>query len=458
MDGAPERVLRPNHRVHRLTVDLRYADEETAFRWRAEARQLVEEVAIPALEESFDALTADGQILQVSRLELDLGSLPDFVNDRAGERRALAQRIRAQISKKLHAAAFPTEPSAEPKAGEPQQAQTGEFPALVEALIHFLQFGRLPWNAPFVSLSEAEAAVVKLHPPQARQVAARLLEVLASANARRRFALQLAPETAVWVVRAVLGTAAESLLEAGRASAAVLGEEAWVEALLESAIALAPDAPLSPEDAAQIWKAATEPPAVQKPAPKAVAIPQPAPAPESAAGSATQVGDDAIYVVLAGIVLLHPFLARFFGTLGLVEEGGVFVSFAAQERALHLLHFLATGKEEPEEHETLLLKLLCGLPGTLPIARRVALSELERSECDNLLNAVISHWSKLGNSSVGALRETFLQREGKLERLEVGWRLTVEQRSLDILLGWLPWGLSIVRLPWMAQPLWVDWA
>jgi hypothetical protein len=29
---------------------------------------------------------------------------------------------------------------------------------------------------------------------------------------------------------------------------------------------------------------------------------------------------------------------------------------------------------------------------------------------------------------------------------------------VDVLLDSLPWSVSVVRLPWMAAPLWVDWA
>ena len=56
------------------------------------------------------------------------------------------------------------------------------------------------------------------------------------------------------------------------------------------------------------------------------------------------------------------------------------------------------------------------------------------------------------------LPEILIQRPGKLRRSGTGWHLTVEQQSIDILLGTLPWGLSEIRLPWLEYPLRVDWA
>ena len=33
----------------------------------------------------------------------------------------------------------------------------------------------------------------------------------------------------------------------------------------------------------------------------------------------------------------------------------------------------------------------------------------------------------------------------------------LRERGVDVLLGALPWALSVVHLPWLAQPIWVDW-
>ena len=75
-----------------------------------------------------------------------------------------------------------------------------------------------------------------------------------------------------------------------------------------------------------------------------------------------------------------------------------------------------------------------------------------------MLAAVIGHWSKLGKSSPDALRSGFLARSGKLSFAPgEDWKLQVEQNALDILLNYLPWGIGVVRLPWLPGMLMVEW-
>ena len=70
----------------------------------------------------------------------------------------------------------------------------------------------------------------------------------------------------------------------------------------------------------------------------------------------------------------------------------------------------------------------------------------------------ILYWTVLMSTSPDGLREGFLQREGKLTLSDHGnWKLRVEQKSIDILLGYLPWGISMVKLPWMENLLVVEW-
>ena len=70
---------------------------------------------------------------------------------------------------------------------------------------------------------------------------------------------------------------------------------------------------------------------------------------------------------------------------------------------------------------------------------------------------MIAHWKKLGNTSVNSLRESFLLRNGKLSETEQYWQLQVEGRAWDVLLNYLPWGYSIISLPWMKKRIQVEW-
>ncbi len=46
---------------------------------------------------------------------------------------------------------------------------------------------------------------------------------------------------------------------------------------------------------------------------------------------------------------------------------------------------------------------------------------------------------------------------GDLLRVDEGWRLKVARTGYDVLLDRLPWGIGFVLLPWMKQPLYVEW-
>jgi Contractile injection system tape measure protein len=166
--------------------------------------------------------------------------------------------------------------------------------------------------------------------------------------------------------------------------------------------------------------------------------------------------EDSLYVNNSGIVILHYFLKPFFEDLKLFS-GGKFINDQKHQRAVLLLHYLATGTVEVAEYDLPLQKILCGYPleNTLPAS--IVLTRKEKAESKKLLNAVIDYWAPLRNTSIEGLRYTFLQRDGKLIKKENGWQLIVEQKTVDILLGKLPWGFSTIRLPWMEQILSVDW-
>lgn len=182
--------------------------------------------------------------------------------------------------------------------------------------------------------------------------------------------------------------------------------------------------------------------------------------PEQAGRSPLSPDEEAagLFVNQSGLVILHPFLQLYFEDVGLVE-GEAFRDEMAQQMAIYLLHYLATGQTDAPEYELVLPKLLCGWSLNEPVARRLVLPDTALAEGENLLQAVINYWHVLKSTSPDGLREGFLQREGKLTRLYEGdWRLQVEQKAIDILLGSLPWGFNVVKLPWMENLLMVEWS
>jgi hypothetical protein len=168
--------------------------------------------------------------------------------------------------------------------------------------------------------------------------------------------------------------------------------------------------------------------------------------------SASIIPQDGIFLINAGVVLLHPFLHTFFKKLQLQLQEP-----ADQEKALYLIHYLATGETATPEHALVVPKLLLDWPLEKNLAHETVLTPEECAAADALLEAVIGHWDKLQNAGIAALRGSFLQRNGKVFTHNEQTYIQVEQQALDILLDYLPWSISHIKLPWMKSILRIEW-
>ncbi|RDU97545.1 contractile injection system tape measure protein [Trinickia dinghuensis] len=166
--------------------------------------------------------------------------------------------------------------------------------------------------------------------------------------------------------------------------------------------------------------------------------------------------DAPLYVQNAGLVLLWPFLPRFFEMLHLVENDD-FVDEVARSRAVYLLHYLACGEDDAPEDALTLNKFLCGMPLTRAPELVDPPREDEKDLARGLLYSVTQQWGKLNGTSIEGLQETFLRREGRLSVEEKRATLTVEKKTVDILQESMPWSYSTIRAPWLAQVLFVKW-
>jgi len=164
-----------------------------------------------------------------------------------------------------------------------------------------------------------------------------------------------------------------------------------------------------------------------------------------------------IAIANAGLVILYPFLKHFFDGLGLLNKQLHFKSPDHSFKAVHLLQFIATQSKVNPEFELSLNKILCGLEIWDPIPQKVNFLKSELKECENLLKTVLERWAVLKTNKTEALRETFINREGKLVFENNGWNLNVERNSFDVLIDKLPWGISIIKLPWSSQIIHVEW-
>lgn len=166
--------------------------------------------------------------------------------------------------------------------------------------------------------------------------------------------------------------------------------------------------------------------------------------------------DGEITVQNAGLVSIHPFLKWFFTALGFLDEKGQIIK-SVRQVAVQTLHFLATGNEEFFEGSLVFEKFLCGVPLKMPVEKESLLSEKIKAESQQLLTEVIRQWPALKSTSPDGLRQMFFQRNGKLVQKDSGFKLIVERKAQDVLLDKLNWNISLVKVPWRKELLFVEW-
>jgi hypothetical protein len=165
---------------------------------------------------------------------------------------------------------------------------------------------------------------------------------------------------------------------------------------------------------------------------------------------------DEIYVNNSGLVLLWPFLKRFFQQLGLLDTKQ-FNDQAAVQRAVGLLQYLVSEDAPPQEYLLPLNKVLCGMDLDELFDFGPPVTEVEIEQCRQMLIGVIEHAPILRKMSIAGFRNTFLFRKGQLSSRNGVWRLRVERETYDLVLDRFPWSVSWLKLPWMEFPMHVEW-
>jgi len=277
----------------------------------------------------------------------------------------------------------------------------------------------------------------------------RLSRLLETDSACQRW-LQLFDESRRWqMLRAQFGPAAQRLQQrAGRL-------QQWLGSVLREPMALVQEhwrrlchylfvKGLSPDEASlRNHYQAEQVPATRPAAPAALA-------------------HEPIWVGDAGQVLLAAYAERLFKQQQLLDQGR-FIDSQAQARAVQCLQTLCHGPGPVDEAQTVLSRLLCGVQPAEVLPEVAPLPPDTVTLLEQLLQAVIAHWKAVGHTSVEGLRETFLQREGRLQRDKTPadepprWHLRVQTRGFDVLLDRLPWSFQTIRLPWMQGALHVEW-
>lgn len=164
------------------------------------------------------------------------------------------------------------------------------------------------------------------------------------------------------------------------------------------------------------------------------------------------------FITNAGLVILHPFLQSLFEQLNLCKND-IWTKKMNQHKAILLTQFMITGQEKSFENELFLNKILCGFPVESVVNTQLKITKKEKEKCYSLLQAVSEYWKVMQKSSVEALQESFLQRNGKIIiQGESRFELWVEEKGFDILLEQLPWGIGMVKTPWMEEYLICNWS
>jgi len=496
-------MTRPNrHRIQRQIIDLTIGDTvEGAAVHQALGRPFWER-AVPELERVFDQAVGPDELLQVERLELDLGAMSggEWVSE-------FRRRLVAELTRTL--AQF----TAAPEAPEERRASRRP-PEKWRLFLFFLAHGRLPWwsaapeswNGLLSNATEADWKTLRetvVSDPRVRsrlvhsvdhEFLERAIAAWSSVPEAARVMAQLTPKhlagEARWKWRRefwilLLDWVATSRFRSPYDGPRLVAELIALRHTFDSHDGGQPRSfHPAPDDSAKRggrsatfeegvlpepwlgWFASqdgsvppeqglTEGQTGTDERKRRVPAGTPAPAGSSKDRVREEEEEEAIYLPGAGAILIHPFLEHLFRGCGLLE-GRAFRDAEARRRAVHLIGFLTFGILDVPEYDLVLAKALCGVDLEEPL-EPVPLEDEDIASCEALLRAILAHWTALRSSSPQWLREQFFLREGKLQRVDSGWLLTIERRAQDVLLARLPWGFGVVATPWLSERIFVHW-
>lgn len=452
------------HLIHRQLIELECASERQALDLQKEVTNLCETALPLALDQLFDRYVGARENLQIETLNIEL---KDLKVERFSETfiPAVVEAIENQLVTAKSEAVLPN----------------------FKALLYFLKFGNLPWWANFNSLEDLKTAAWKeINNIQLSVLQNFTTEIFTFKNARQRLWLQLGEAFAVQLFTKLnkirwqsLSSWSEFLIEWLKikkkeqiiifdwaTQAFFTNPDISIYHFLKTGIQmLQAEAIVQKTFKTNDWQAQIPQHIIER-VQMIEALQQVFNSIEEKIPGESGKNEDSnaekelqnimlegVYISNAGMVLLAPFLQEYLRACGVVENEDL----TDKSSAVHFLQYLIVGEKISSEYELALNKLLCNLPLDAPLPLETAIPEVVQEQAENLLNAVICYWDALKNTSIEGLRESFLQRPGKLIKREEDWLLQVEQRGYDMLLEHLPWTYSIVHLPWMPQPIWVEW-
>lgn len=166
----------------------------------------------------------------------------------------------------------------------------------------------------------------------------------------------------------------------------------------------------------------------------------------------------------AGLMILAPYLERFFVQHGLLnEEKDDFIDEESRLKARDFLILLLGEQPEPEEDEEendtfVVANILTGVEMETPLEMLTEFSEEEKNAAERLLIAVITHWNQLKGMGIKEFQGMFLNRKAECKEIATGYSVKVEHKTLDILMSKLPWTISLYKPAWLGDKMvHVEW-
>lgn len=420
------------HIVQKQFIEVLFRDLENSMGMQHRMAELFYERLQPRMADLFDELCREQQTIRIEKLVIDCGVLPTVSWEEEWVETTL-RNLKAELL----------------VAHRERLGNDEEKSEWQEAFFYYVQHGRLPWNTSLRSVQEMELflsfqqdflerlkAFITEKPVVTRRLVnsfsapfrQRLLTAFSKGHASNPQHLQVLAALFPHLLPAVREEAEFKALSVEAADRV----PALLQQLHQATGANANEAAGTNSETMQrsSWERAEEP--------------------------ATKQDIEGIYITNAGLVLLHPFLPELFTHNGLWANNK-WAAGNAVHTAVRTLHFLVWGEDAYNEKEWPLSKLLCGMEVDAVVEDVKPLTGAAKEAAYAMLQAVIGHWAQLKNTSMDALRQTFLQRAGKLSRVDDGWLLQIEQKGVDVLLSYLPWGIGLIKLPWMTELLYVEW-
>ena len=489
------------HIIKKQTFQLVLNRKLDAFRMQQQVSEHYWSDVLPALERLFDEVATEGETLHLVHLEVDLGTLTEREVSRTTWSDEVLGAITRQLREHLTAAVSGALPASTAQANPVSLCQQWLF---------YMEKGYLPWNVrqadepwrrqvleglavDYTSVATLRKLIGSV-PSVVRRIVQQhteaflvhLIAILTSGNTSGLLPWldeleivmqavnhrsesgkpQSRPTEPLSIADGVRAQLWERMLWVAARASEKISEKQLVQRLLEASVGH-PDSlsPLTPEMTVRLprllpiiraWKKKAET-AAKKDRPTATEASENQAQEEAPASESSVIPEEeGIFVEHVGLVLLHPFLSTLFSRLGLTQDRK-FISIATRQKALYLLHYLASGERTAEEYQLVVPKVLCMYPLHQPVARGELLSAEETEEAEHLLEEAIRQWDALKSTSADGFRQGFLQRRGKLFSKGENDYLLVETHAIDALLDHLPWNLSIIKLPWMKKMLRIEW-